>query len=147
MASKSDKGKKPSGKTNAASGKEHLKKESSKPKKQMEEDDDDDDLNDEEAETSAVSKKKPAISSKKSKKDDDDDDVEDVVDDWNKVEEEEEWDPDFEEFDLPKSKGKKTGSGGGKKGLEEEDEFKFDDEFKDMGLFNENNYDDEEDDF
>ena len=149
MASKSDKEKKPSGKANSESGKDSSKKESPKPKKQMEEDDEDDIMDDEEMETSS-SKKKPAISSKKGKGEDDDsdDDGEDVVDDWDKVEEEEEWDPDFEEFDLPKSKGKKAaGTGGGKKGLEEEDEFKLDDEFKDMGLFNESNYDDEEDDF
>jgi len=30
------------------------------------------------------------------------------VDDWNKVEEEAEWDADFNEFDMPKSKGKKA---------------------------------------
>ena len=35
----------------------------------------------------------------------------------------------------------------GKKGAEEEDDFKIDDEFKDMDLFNESSYDDEEDDF
>ena len=31
------------------------------------------------------------------------------ADDWEKPEEEEEWDPDFDEFDVPKSKGKKSG--------------------------------------
>ena len=73
-----------------------------------------------------------------------DDDVDEEVDDWDKVEEEENWDPDFEEFDVPKSKAKKSP---GKKGVEEEDDFKVDDEFKDMDLFNESSYDDEEDDF
>jgi len=66
------------------------------------------------------------------------------VDDWDKVEEEENWDPDFEEFDVPKSKAKKAP---GKKGADEDDDFKVDDEFKDMDLFNESSYDDEEDDF
>ena len=105
------------------------------PKKKSE---DDDDLGDEE-----VSPKKSGKSSKEDE--DDDDDVED--DNWNKDEaEDEEWDPDFEEFDLPKSKGKKA-VGGAKKGAEEEEDFKVDDEFKD--LFNDGASldEDEEDDF
>ena len=57
---------------------------------------------------------------------------EDEVDDWEKVEEEEEWDPDFEEFDCPNQKEKKPTGVAGKKGAEEEDDFKVDDEFKDM---------------
>ena len=60
------------------------------------------------------------------------------------MEEEEEWDPDFEEFDLPKSKVKK---GGSKKGAEEEDEFKLDDEFKDLGLFNDGDFEEEDEEF
>jgi len=40
---------------------------------------------------------------------------------------------------MPKSKGKK--------GKNEEDDFKLDDEFKDMELFNDNEYDEEEDDY
>lgn len=47
-------------------------------------------------------------SSKKSDEDEDDEDIDDGPDDWESPEEEEEWDPDFEEFDVPKSKGKKT---------------------------------------
>lgn len=105
------------------------------PKKKSE----DDDLGDEEA--------TPKKSGKSSKEEDDDgdDDIED--DNWNKDEaEDEEWDPDFEEFDLPKSKGKKA-VGGAKKGAEEEEDFKVDDEFKD--LFNDGASldEDEEDDF
>ena len=67
-------------------------------------------------------------------------------DDWGKEEEDDNWDPDFEEFDLPKSKGKKA-VGGGKKAADEEEDFKVeDDEFKD--LFNDDaGFDDEEDDF
>ena len=106
------------------------------PKKKPEEDDD---LGEEEA---------PPKKSGKSSKEEDDDDDDDVEDDnWNKDEaEDEEWDPDFEEFDLPKSKGKKA-VGGAKKGAEEEEDFKVDDEFKD--LFNDggNLDEDEEDDF
>jgi len=107
------------------------------PKKKSEEDD----LSDEEA--------PPKKSGKSSKAgDDDEEDGDDVEDDnWNKDEtEDEEWDPDFEEFDLPKSKGKKA-VGGAKKGAEEEEDFKVDDEFKD--LFNDGGSldEDEEDDF
>lgn len=106
------------------------------PKKKSE---DDDDLGDEED---------PPKKSGKTSKEDDEDDDDDVEDDnWNKDEAEgEEWDPDFEEFDLPKSKGKKA-VGGAKKGAEEEEDFKVDDEFKD--LFNDGASldEDEEDDF
>ena len=55
------------------------------------------------------------------------------------MEEEEEWDPDFEEFDIPKSKSKKTGTTSGtKKGAKgtEEDDLGLDDDFKDLDLFN-----------
>lgn len=147
MASKPDKEKKPSGKTTTASGKDSEKNISSRPKKQMEEEDELEDTD--EIETTPISKKggKASPVSKKGKVDDDDEAADDVVDDWDKVEEEEEWDPDFEEFDLPKSKGKKAGGGAaGKKGIDEED-FKIDDEFKDLGLFNDSNFDEEEDDF
>ncbi len=58
-------------------------------------------------------------------------------------EEEEEWDPDFEEFDLPKSKAKK--STGKKSAASDDDEFKVDDEFKEMDLFNDNGFDEEDD--
>jgi hypothetical protein len=106
------------------------------PKKKPE---DDDDLGDEEA---------PPKKSGKSSKEEDDDDDDDIEDDnWNKDEAEDDaWDPDFEEFDLPKSKGKKA-VGGAKKGAEEEEDFKVDDEFKD--LFNDGGSldEDEEDDF
>ena len=52
-------------------------------------------------------------------------------------------DKDFEEFDLPKSKGK---SGRGKKSFDDDDDFGLDDEFKD--LFGDPTFDDdEEDDF
>mgnify|MGYP003694805891 CR=1 FL=1 len=56
----------------------------------------------------------------------------------DKVEEEENWDPDFEEFECSKIKSYKKS---GKKGVEEEGmNFKVDDEFKDMDLFNESSY-------
>ena len=79
--------------------------------------------------------------------DDDDDEDEDVVDDWEKGddEEEENWDPDFDEFDVPASKGKKAGSGGKKKN-EEEDDFKFDDDMKEFDLFNDSDKDEDDDD-
>ena len=105
-------------------------------KKKVEEDDDD--LVDEE----------PKKSAKSSKSDDDDDDVDEADDDWNKEEEDDTWDPDFEEFDLPKSKGKKAP--GGAKKAEEEEDFKVEDteDFKDLDLFNDSeSFDDEDDDF
>ncbi|MFI5132893.1 MAG: hypothetical protein ACHQEB_01090 [Chitinophagales bacterium] len=151
MTSKPDKEKKSAGKTNTPSGKDAEKKISAKSKKQEEEDDDDPEEEDEIEVTPSSKKGAKAVSpSKKGKADnDDDDEADDVVDDWDKVEEEEEWDPDFEEFDLPKSKGKKGGAtpGAAKKGFDEEEDFKIDDEFKDMGLFNDNSFDEEEEDF
>ena len=73
--------------------------------------------------------------------------ADDTVDEWEKVEEEEEWDPDFEEFDVPKSKGKKAAGPAGKKGVEEEDDFKVDDEFKDLFDGGDDFDDDEDDDY
>lgn len=133
---------------------EESKKLPSKAKKQDEDEDDDDELEEDGAPVSkSASKKAGKDATKKSKGEDEEDDEEgddvDEVDDWDKVEEEEEWDPDFDEFDIPKSKVKKsTGTGGAKKaGAKEEDDFSFeDDEFKDMGLFNDS-VDDDEDDF
>ena len=62
-----------------------------------------------------------------------------------KVEEEEEWDPDFEEFDLPKSKAKKSAGTSKKSAGSDEDDFKMDDDFKDMDLFNDSGFDEEDD--
>ena len=50
----------------------------------------------------------PAKKSGRSSDDDDDADV-DVDDDWEKSEEDDSWDPDFQEFDIPKSKSSKSG--------------------------------------
>ncbi|HRN57076.1 MAG TPA: hypothetical protein PLL71_11525, partial [Agriterribacter sp.] len=62
-----------------------------------------------------------------------------------KVDEEDSWDPDFDEFDIPKSRAKKAG---GKKGKDDDDDLGIDDEFKDMGLFDDGGgYDDDDDDF
>jgi DNA-directed RNA polymerase subunit delta len=80
---------------------------------------------------------------------DDDEDFEEV-DEWEKVEEEEEWDPDFDEFDIPKSKTKKsTGGNTSKKTAKgaDEDDLGIDEDFKDLDLFNESGFDEEEDDF
>ncbi len=66
-------------------------------------------------------------------------------DDWEKAEEDDNWDPDFEEFDLPKSKTKKPST---KKPGEDED-LKMDDDFKEFGLFDDmeggGGFDDEDD--
>ena len=53
------------------------------------------------------------------KAEDVDDDLEEVDDDWGKTEEADNWDPDFEEFDMPKKSAKKPGRG--KKGDEDDD--------------------------
>ena len=148
MAPKSEKnsGGKPTPKTS----KETSKKESPKSKKELEENDEDDVLEDDVETSKTELKKTSKTSGKKGKEEEDDDDeAEDdveVVDDWDKPEEEEEWDPDFEEFDLPKSKVKKAGTGV-KKGKGDEDELGIDEEFKDLDLFNDTGLDDEEDDF
>lgn len=120
-------------------------KKSAKPVKAEEDDDLDDEL---ELDSPKIKSPKGKSASAKSKADDDDDvdEADDVADDWEKVEEEEEWDPDFEEFDLPKSKGKKTP---GKKAaaVDEDEDFKIDDEFKDIFNDNDAGFDEEDDDF
>jgi hypothetical protein len=68
--------------------------------------------------------------STRSRDDDDEDDADDVDDNWEQVEEDENWDPDFDEFDIPKSKTKKSG---GKKSADDDD-LGIDDEFKDLGF-------------
>lgn len=142
---KSVKGKNVGGNAAPKVSKDAPNKPVSKPRKQLE-DDEEDDLEDLEEEiTPKKGVKAAAKKSKADEEDDDDDDAEDEVDDWDKPEEEDDWDPDFEEFDLPKSKGKKS-TGGAKKG-KEDDDLGVDDEFKDMDLFNDRGFDDEDDDF
>lgn len=95
-----------------------------------------------------------ASAPKSKKKDDDDDDDDDAdgeeeeeVDDWNKPEEGDEWDPDFDEFDIPRSKTKKAGPTGStpKKSAKgtDEDDLGLDDFKSDM--FNDNSFDEEDD--
>jgi len=138
MAAKSDKEpkfpKKGSAEINSAS------KKPSKSKKQLEEEDE---LEDDEV--IGVSKKTSKVSGSKG----DDDNEEDVeldveADDWNKADEDEDWDPDFAEFDLPKSKTAKKAPGG-KKGAKDDDDFKIDDEFKDLSGGLSSRQDDEDD--
>ena len=105
-----------------------------------------------EAPKSAAKKGPKATASKTKKKsdedeEDDDEEGEEEVDEWDKVEEEEEWDPDFDEFDVPRSKTKKAAPGGKKAAKGEEDELGLDDEYKNMDLFNENGFEEEEEDF
>jgi nucleolin len=72
-------------------------------------------------------------------------------DDWEKADEEEDsWDPDFDEFDIPKSKTPKK-AGKGKKGKEEDahasddvDDLNLDD---DLSLDDDDLFGDKEDDF
>lgn len=77
--------------------------------------------------------------------DDIDEEEEEVEDDWAKTEEDDSWDPDFEEFDMPKKSTKKAGKG--KKGQDEDDDLGLDDDLslEDDDLFDEK--DEFEDDF
>ncbi|HEV3221532.1 MAG TPA: hypothetical protein VGZ90_01570 [Puia sp.] len=150
MVPKSDKENKGLKKSGPASSKPTAKP---SPKKAKEDDDDEDDDDDEvETPKSAAKKGLKATASKTKKKSDEDDDDEeeegeDEVDEWDKVEEEEEWDPDFDEFDVPRSKTKKAAPGGKKAAKGDEDELGLDDEYKNMDLFNENGFEDEDEDF
>jgi DNA-directed RNA polymerase subunit delta len=92
----------------------------------------------------AATKKKIAASAGDEDEDEEDntDTQEEESDDWNKSEEEDNWDPDFDEFDIPKSAGK-----AGKKGKDDDDDFAVDDEFKDLFSGSSSDFDDEEDDF
>ena len=120
MTSKSSNNKKVARKVETPK-KESAKGKASKPKVEEEED-----LEEEETEVQPVKAK--GSSKKKADDDDGEDDVE-VADDWEKPEEDDSWDPDFDEFDVPKSKVKKSGL---KKTAKEEEDFKADDDFKEM---------------
>jgi len=145
MTSKSDKEKKVSKKASPKPNEDTPKKTSPKVKKQEEDDDDD-----EEGEPAKPKASKKAVKGLSGKDDEDDDDVEEVEDEWEKVEEDD-WDPDFDEFDLPKSKTKKASPGTGAPRKKEksagDDDLGIDDDFKEMDLFNESSFDDDEDDF
>ena len=65
--------------------------------------------------------------------DDDEEDVVEPADEWEKTDDDN-WDPDFDEFDVPASKIKKATS---KKSKDDDDDLKLDDDFKEFGLFNE----------
>ncbi len=72
----------------------------------------DDDILDDETESLPVSKKSLKSSPLNKAEEDDEDSItpeEEVADEWEKTEnDDDEWDPDFDEFDVPKSKsGKK----------------------------------------
>jgi DNA-directed RNA polymerase subunit delta len=148
MASKSGKDKKNTDRKTPAADKQ-IEKTSSKPKTQLEEDEDDLDEDDDVA-VKPSSSAKTIASPKKSSEDDDDDDDDDAaeneVDDWDKPEEEDTWDPDFEEFDIPKSRGKKSSNGTAKKGGSDEDDLGLDEDFKEFDLFNDSELDEEEED-
>src|SRR5579871_1407116 len=137
MASKSDKDKKNIKKSAPQSPKENSGKSTAKSKKQVDDDDEDED---DDLSVAKTSSKKTAAPSSKSKKE------EDEEDEWDKVEEEEEWDPDFDEFDVPKSKAKKGSTSPAKKTGKGGDDLEFDEDFKDLDLFGEDSFDEEEED-
>lgn len=74
------------------------------------------------------------------KKEEDEEDV----DDADAEEGDDEWDPDFEEFDLPKSR-----KGAAGKEADEEEDFKVeeDEDFKELDLFDDGGFEDDDDDF
>ena len=79
-----------------------------------------------------VLKAEKASKSAAKKKDVDEDDLEEeeeVNDDWEKAEDDTSWDPDFEEFDVPKKAAKKPGKF---KPSDEDDDFNLNDDFKDI---------------
>ncbi|MEO7265423.1 MAG: hypothetical protein ABIW38_10940 [Ferruginibacter sp.] len=133
MAPKSDNTKKSVAKNTVAGNKVDVKKNATSP---VDEDLDDDALDELDEEViPKTSKSKSAPKSKKAKADDEEDDDADIeeetADDWEKTEEDENWDPDFDEFDIPKSGAKKVG----KKKPGDEDDLKIDEDFKEFGLF------------
>ena len=146
MALKSDKPKNSAKKTaepkKFTTGKPELKKD-------IDEDDDLDDIEDKvDIETKPVVKSKKSSKKKSDDEDEDDDEQEvEIADEWEKPEEEDNWDPDFDEFDIPKSKTKKAAA---KKPSKDEDDFKVDSDFKELGLFDDmddnagSNYDDDD---
>jgi DNA-directed RNA polymerase subunit delta len=147
MTARSDKEKKVP-KKSAPSATKETPKPSPKPKNP---DEDEDEEVEEVDETKAPVKKNAKAASKSKKKEDvDDDDFEEEVeevDEWEKVEEEDNWDPDFDEFDVPKSKSKKSTGGAKKTAKGDEDELGLDEDFKDLDLFGEGNFEEEDDDF
>jgi DNA-directed RNA polymerase subunit delta len=91
-------------------------------------------------------KKKKGASSKKTSKtvNDDDDVVVEIEDDWEKSDEDEDYDPDFEEFNIPKSKIKKPSA----KKRKDDENLDLDKYLKGFDLFNDGtDTDDDEDDF
>jgi hypothetical protein len=90
--------------------------------------------------TIEMAKKAPA----KKKEDDDDDDVEEDDDDDDVVEEEggDDWDKDFEEFDVPK-KGGKVGGKNAKEEDEDDLDLDLDDDFDNFDDQDDENFDDD----
>ena len=81
-------------------------------------------------------KETKSTAKKKSVEEDELDEEEEPMDDWDKVEEDTNWDADFEEFDMPKKSGKKPGKF---KPQDDDDDFNLNDDFKDIDdddLFN-----------
>jgi len=76
------------------------------------------------------------LAAKKSKSADEEEDEPEQEDEWEKTDEEDSWDPDFDEFDVPKSR---TAKSGGKK---EEEGLNFEEE-EDLGLFEDEAFGDE----
>jgi DNA-directed RNA polymerase subunit delta len=84
------------------------------------------DLDPAEKVSKSASKKKVVDEEDVDASDVDDDLEEEVDDDWGKTEDDDSWDPDFEEFDIPKKSTKKAGKG--KKGSDDDDDLGLDDD-------------------
>jgi hypothetical protein len=131
MKSKIDKEK--TAQVNKSSGDKNVSSKKASSKDEIEGEDDDIDMDEKPL--------KKGSASKKGKPNDDEDDAEDVEDNWEKADEDD-FDPDFEEFDIPKSK-IKTGS---TKGKGDDDDLGLDDDFKTLDLFDDGTGGDDDDD-
>lgn len=140
MAARSDKAKKSIDNV-VSQNNAGIKKPSLKSKKLIHEEEEDVEIEDVRILTSG--KKAGSV---KAKSEDEEDEVDEIEEDdnWKKEDDDEDWDPDFAEFDLPKSSSKKGVTI--KKGIkEDDDDFKIDDEFKDLFSHRSSKYDDDDD--
>ena len=105
---------------------------------------------DDELEIESVKVVKPGkkAGSIKARSEDEEEIVEEIEEEetWKKEDEDEDWDPDFAEFDLPKSSSKK-GITIKKSVKDDDDDFKVDDEFKDLFNQSSSKYNHDDDDY
>ena len=76
------------------------------------------------------------LGAKKKAAEEEEEEEEEQADDWEKSEEEEEWDPDFDEFDVPKSRS-------GKSEEKDEEDLNFEEEEEFNDLFEDDGFDED----